>query len=130
MSDCVSDTHPLYWYLTARPTLGENARAAFSAAEQGQAILYIPSIVVAELYYVNVKLGQPLNFAQEFQRLATAGQFRFVDFKATEVLQFDALSAIPEMHDRIVVGVARALGLPLLTRDQAILNSGVVQTIW
>ena len=78
---------------------------------------------------MNVNLGQPLNFAQEFQRLATAGQFRFVDFKATDVLQYDALSAIPEMHDRIVVGVARALGLPLLTRDQTILSSGVVQTI-
>lgn len=92
--------------------------------------IYIPSIVVAELHYVDVKLGRPLNFTQEFQRLATAGQFRFVDFKATDVLQFDALSAIPEMHDRIVVGVARALGLPLLTRDQAILDSDVVQTIW
>jgi hypothetical protein len=34
VSDCVADTHALYWYLTARPTLGDNARAAFSAAEQ------------------------------------------------------------------------------------------------
>jgi PIN domain nuclease of toxin-antitoxin system len=130
VSDYVADTHALFWYLTAQPRLGEHARAAFIAAEQGQAILYIPSIVVAELYYVNVKLGQPLNFPHEFQRLATAGQFRFVDFTATDVLQFDALSAIQEMHDRIVVGVARALGLPLLTSDRAILTSGVVQTIW
>jgi PIN domain nuclease of toxin-antitoxin system len=130
VSDCVSDTHALYWYLTARPTLGENARAALLAAEQGQAIVYIPSIVIAELYYLNAKLGQPLNFAQEFQRLAAAGQFRFVDFGAIDVLRFDALLAISEMHDRIIVGVAHVLGLPLLTRDQEILNSGVVQTIW
>jgi predicted nucleic acid-binding protein len=63
VSNCVSDTHALYWYLTAHPTLGENARAAFLAAEQGQVIVYIPSIVIAELYYVNDKLGQPLDFA-------------------------------------------------------------------
>jgi predicted nucleic acid-binding protein len=130
VSDCVSDTHALYYYLTAGPRLGENARAALLAADQGQAIVYIPSIVIAELYYLNIKLGQPLDFAQELHKLAAAGQFWFVDFKATDVLRFDALSAIPEMHDRIVVGVAHALGLPLLTRDQAILNSGVVQTIW
>jgi hypothetical protein len=74
--------------------------------------------------------GPTIELWAGFQRFATAGQFRFVDFKATDVLQFDALLAIPEMHDRIVVGVARALGLPLLTRDQSILHSGVVQTIW
>jgi PIN domain nuclease of toxin-antitoxin system len=130
VSDCVSDTHALYWYLTAGPTLGGNARAALLAAEQGQALVYIPSIVIAELYYLNVKLGQPLNFAQEFRRLTVAGQFRFVDFTATDVLRFDELSAIPEMHDRIIAGVAHTLGLPLLTRDQDILNSGVVQTLW
>jgi PIN domain nuclease of toxin-antitoxin system len=130
VSDCVADTHALFWYLTARPRLGEHARAAILAGEQGRAIVYIPSIVIAELYYVNVKLGQPLNFAQEFQKLAAAGQFRFVDFQATDVLRFDALSAIPEMHDRVVVGVAQTLGLPLLTRDQAIIDSGIVQTIW
>jgi PIN domain nuclease of toxin-antitoxin system len=130
VSDCVSDTHALYWYLTAGPTLGENARAALLAAEQGQALVYIPSIVIAELYYLNAKLGEPLNFAQEFQRLVSAGQFRFIDFRTIDVLRFDAHSAIPEMHDRIIVGVAHALGLPLLTRDQEILNSGVVQTIW
>jgi predicted nucleic acid-binding protein len=55
--------------------LGENARAAFIAAEQGQAILYIPSIVVAELYYVNVKLGQPLNFGQDFKGLPQQASF-------------------------------------------------------
>jgi PIN domain nuclease of toxin-antitoxin system len=126
VSDCVSDTHALYWYLTARPTLGENARAAFLAAEQGQAFVYIPSIVIAEPYYLNAKLGQPLNFAQEFQRLSAAGQFRFVNFRAVDVLRFDGLSAIPEMHDRMIAGVAHMLGLPLLTQDQGILNSGLV----
>ncbi len=130
MSDCVADTHALYWYLTARPTLGAKAQATFLAGEQGRAIIYIPSIVIAGLYYLNVKLGRPLDFAQEFQRLAAAGQFRFVDFRAADVLHFDALSANPEMHDRIVAGVAYALGLPLLTRDQVMVDSGIVQTLW
>jgi predicted nucleic acid-binding protein len=122
--------HALYWYLTARPTLGAKAQAAFLAGEQERVIIYIPSIVIAELYCLNLKLGRPLDFAQEFQRLAAARQYRFVDFRAADVLHFDALSAIPEMHNRIVTGVAYALGLPLLTRDQAIDDSGIVQTLW
>jgi PIN domain nuclease of toxin-antitoxin system len=130
VSDCVADTHALFWYLTAHPALGDNARAMLQAAEQGQGLVYIPSIVMAELYYLNVKLGQPLVFHQDYQRLAGAGQFRFVDFRATDVLQFDAFAAIPEMHDRIIVGVAYTLRLPILTRDQTISNSGLVQSIW
>ena len=130
MSDWVVDTHALYWYLTASPTLGANAQAAFLDGEQGRAVIYIPSIVIAELYFLNVKLGRPLDFAQEFQKLVAAGQFRFVDFCAVDVLRFDALSAIPEMHDRIIAEVAHVMGLPLLTRDQAIIDSRVVQTVW
>jgi predicted nucleic acid-binding protein len=130
VSDCVTDTHALYWYLTANPSLGADAKAAFLSGEQGLAVIYIPSIVIAELYYLNVKYGQPLDFAQEYQRLAGAGQFRFVDFRAVDVLRFDALSIISEMHDRIIAGVAYAMGLPLLTYDTEIIGSRVVQTIW
>ena len=130
MSDYVTDTHALYWYLTASPKLGVNAQAAFLAGEQGQTLIYIPSIVLAELYFLNIKYNQPLLFAQEYERLTGSGQFRFVEFCAVDVLCFDALTAIPEMHDRMIAGVAHALQLPLLTRDGEIVASGIIQTIW
>ena len=130
MNAYVADTHALYWYLTAGPKLGANALAAFLEGEQGQARIYIPCIVLAELYYLNVKYGRPLDFLQEYERLATGGQFDFVDFRATDVLRFDALAVIPEMHDRIIAGVAYDLKISCFTRDPAIVNSGLVQTIW
>jgi PIN domain nuclease of toxin-antitoxin system len=130
VSDYVTDTHALYWYLTASPKLGANARVAFLTGEQGQARIYVPSIVLAELYYLNAKYNHPLEFAQEYQKLTTAGQFHFVDFRAADVLHFDILATIQEMHDRIIAGVAYAMSLTLLTRDTAIVESRVVQTIW
>ena len=130
MSDYVTDTHALYWYLTASPKLGTHAQAAFLEGEHGQARIYVPSIVLAELYYLNVKYHQPLVFAQEYERLAGSGQFHFVEFRAADVLRFDALAVIPEMHDRMIVGVAHARQLPLLTRDNEIVASGIIQTIW
>ncbi|MGE0822638.1 MAG: hypothetical protein AB7G75_21830 [Candidatus Binatia bacterium] len=102
MREYVTDTHALYWYLTASPKLGANAQAAFFAGEQGQAHIHVPSIVLAELYYLNIKYHQPLVFAHEYERLTDSGQFFFVDFRATDVLRFDALAAIPEMHDRMI----------------------------
>ena len=130
MLEYVADTHALLWYLLKSSQLGENASIVFDAADQGQARILIPAIVLAELYYVNVKLKQPLDFMQELTRLRMAIQFQFVDLLADDVQQFDRLAAVPEMHDRIIVGVALARNCPCLTRDVSITNSGLVRVIW
>lgn len=130
MDEYIADTHALFWYLTRLPRLGTNALEAFRQGERGEARIYVPGIVVAELYYLNEKLGQPLDFADEFARIDSAWQFAFVDFGARDVLHFESLRAIPEMHDRIIAGVALSLGCPCLTRDPAIVGSGLITTIW
>lgn len=130
MPDYVTDTHALYWYLTANPLLGPNAQQIFLTAEQGRAIVHIPSIVLAELYYLNVKHQRPLEFSQEYQRLAEAGQFRFIDFQASAITHFDTLSAIPEMHDRLIACAAYELNCPLLTKDPTSIQSEIIDTVW
>ena len=105
-------------------------QAVFLDGEQGHARIYVPSIVLAELYYLNVKYNQPLVFAQECERLTESGQFYFVEFRAADVLRFDVLAAIPEMHDRIIAGLARRLEAPILTSDRAITASGIVEVVW
>ncbi len=50
MNDYVADTHALYWYLTNSPLLGANASQAFNETDNGNALIYIPVIVLAELY--------------------------------------------------------------------------------
>jgi PIN domain nuclease of toxin-antitoxin system len=130
LTEYVADTHAFFWYLTAMPQLGANALNAFRAGEQGQARIYLPSIVLAELYYLNEKLKRPLDFAQEFARIKSGAQFSFVSFTAEDVMRFEAPSAIPEMHDRMIAGVALQRNCPCLTRDSFIVNSGIVQTVW
>jgi len=39
-------------------------------------------------------------------------------------------SAVPELADRIIAATAFAFDLPLITKDQRITDSGVVQTVW
>ena len=112
------------------PQLGSKALEVFRAGEVGKARIVIPSIVLAELYYLNVKVGQPISFAEEVARLKNSAQFVFVDFTVEDVLRFDQLAIIPEMHDRIIAGVALARQCPCLSRDPYIVNSGIVQAIW
>ncbi len=68
----VADNHALFWYLTNSSLLGKNASAAFDEADDGNATIYIPAIVLAEFYYLNIKLGSPLVFADVFQKLSEA----------------------------------------------------------
>lgn len=62
MDEFVADTHALIWYFTDSKRLGRGASRAFQAADLGQAIIHIPVIALAEIYYANVKLGFPIDF--------------------------------------------------------------------
>jgi PIN domain nuclease of toxin-antitoxin system len=126
----VSDTHAFYWYLVDSPRLGPQADQAFNEADQGAAVIFVPAIVLAELYYMNVKLGRQLDFPSTLQHLQHSGQFVLLPFLPEETAEFEADQPVPEMHDRIIVGVARRLNAPLLTRDSQIVRSGLVVTVW
>ena len=46
------------------------------------------------------------------------------------VLAASEVDDVPELHDRIIVGTAKWLGVPLLTRDEVMQASRHVHTIW
>ena len=52
----VVDTHALWWYLTTPERLSAAVSAVFRLVETGRPTLIVPAIVVAELYYLSVKL--------------------------------------------------------------------------
>ena len=126
----LTDTHALYWYFINSPRLGAQANLAFDEADQGQALLYVPAIVLAELYYLNKKHGAPLDFAAVLAQLQQSAQFVLLSFDANDVLDFEKHAAVPEMHDRMIVGAALRLGAACLTCDGQIMRSGLVSTIW
>jgi hypothetical protein len=88
----------------------------------------VSSIVLAELYYLTVKLEKQDLFPRFYERAASTYQLE--PFEPVDVLEFEACAAVPEMHDRIIAVLARRLGVPCLTRDSLIAASGVAQTVW
>lgn len=130
MNDYVVDTHSLFWYLIASPKLGPNAKAAFDEAKNGAAFIHISAIVLAELYYLNAKYSSPLNFANELKKFEAGSQFVLTPLEPDDVSEFDLDIRISEMHDRIIVGLARRLDAPLITIDKNIAESDLVKVIW
>ena len=122
MKDYVADTHALFWYLSAHRNLGSMAALAFEEGEDGDAMIHVPFIVLAELFYLNVKLGNPIDFRAKFDELERSAQFLLTPSEPEDVLDFDTDSTVSEMHDRIIVGLVRRLNVPLLTADQNIIE--------
>lgn len=130
MNRYVIDTHALFWYLTGSPRLSVAAKAVFEEGIAQTAILVIPVIVLAELYYLNEKAGRPLDFAKEYARIENSSQFEILSLHAQDVVDFAKDTSIVEMHDRMIAGVARRLNAACVSRDRNITASTQIKVIW
>ena len=126
----VVDTNALIWHLTKNARLSERVQAIFAAAARDDTSLVISAIVIAELYYANKKWRLFDDGDRVLSELLRQPYCEFVPFVAADVLDFTRDGAVPEMHDRIVAGLARRLGVPLPTTDHAIGLAGVVRVEW
>jgi PIN domain nuclease of toxin-antitoxin system len=133
MPDVVTDTHGLIWYLEDSPLLGPRARETFHACDRGEIVVYIPTICLVEIVYLQDKGRIPaeLKMQLDAELQASTSGLVLVDLTA-EVANAVARvprSEVPDMPDRIIAATALHLGLPLISRDRKIQLSGV-NTIW
>lgn len=57
-------------------------------------------------------------------------QVSLVPLRAEDVAEFDLDADAPEMHDRIVTGLARRLKVGLISVDRKIAGHGKVEIVW
>jgi len=130
MADYVTDTHGLLWYFTYPQRLGLQAAAAFAEVDAGNANLFVPVIVLAEIIFAIESGRFQAQFDPMLSGLQAISNVRIVDLSLARTLDLRTLTAIPEMHDRMIVAEALARNATLITRDQAITASGLVKTVW
>jgi hypothetical protein len=90
----------------------------------------ISAIVVAELFYLDRKNAISDDFATIYDTLRSKPYFQLIAFDPDDVLDFARDATVPEMHDRIIAGLARRLNAPLITVDPIITTSGLVEVVW
>jgi PIN domain nuclease of toxin-antitoxin system len=123
----------LIWYLEDSPRLGSDARAAFDACDRGESVIYVPTICLVEIIYLQEKGRIPADLKTQLDTALEAGTTGLILASLTaEVANAVAgvpRSDVPDMPDRIIAATALNLGLPLISRDQAI-HLSAVQTVW
>ena len=133
MNLAVTDTHALIWYATgAQRKLGRGARAVFERADRGDAVIYIPALVLVEMAEAMRRgvLRADEGFSRWSERLLDGRRFIAADLTAAVVREADGLYSIPERGDRLIAATAVHRGCPLLTRDPAITRIRTVTTVW
>ncbi len=128
----VSDTHPFLYYASGRRTrLGRAARRLFERADSGRSLIYLPSIALWESARLAARgrFEVPLRFDHWCRSIEGSRGFSIA---ALEWLDVDAARTLPfaDPYDCLIVGTALRMAMPLITRDEEIIGSRLVETVW
>ena len=129
-NDFMIDTHSLLWAFMRPQKLGESARQVFEAVSNNESNLLIPTIVLAELIFTIENKPIQADLKTILETLQASPNIEFVSLDLQIALHLPNLTAIPEMHDRIIVASALEKQAALITFDKAITESGLVDVIW
>ncbi len=134
MSEYVTDTHALIWHLTGDTRLSPTANAAFTSADNGTAVIWIPGVVLVEVVYLVEKLRFPASLITQMLDLVDPPSDNYaivpLDAGVIRALQTIDRDTVPDMPDRIVAASAQYLGLPLLSKDSNLARVPGISVIW
>ena len=123
----VADAHSWVYYLTGK--LSRKANGVFISVENGEDVMYVSTIALAECLYLSNKGKISLDVKELFNKFEISLNFIPVSFNF-EVVKLLPSIKIKELHDRIIVATSKLLNAKLITKDREIRNSGLVETIW
>ena len=128
----VTDTHPLILHAAGGRGLGRRAAAHFAACERREALVYVPAAVLWETSLLvrvgRVHLGRRL---REFcEDLFSNPAYQPLELTPEQVFLADEARPNNDPFDGLICAAARALGLPLLTRDRSIQEWDLVRAAW
>lgn len=121
----VIDTHSLLWLITDNKKLSRSAKLAVRKASK----VYIPTIVILELFYLMVKFQRKDYFPMLLEDIKRDTKHILVSL---DMFIVEGVIEIPyklEMHDKIIVATALTLNLPLVTKDEQ-MRKLHKKTIW
>jgi predicted nucleic acid-binding protein len=129
MNKYVVDTMALILRIEKR-VLPAQIKKIFTEAEKNNTVLYIPSMVFAEIGYLSERkrIDITLKDVEKYLQMNTSIKQHNVSLYTTQ--KAFEIKDIPELHDRIIAGVAFELDIPVISNDPKMLNSKFINAIW
>jgi PIN domain nuclease of toxin-antitoxin system len=129
----VTDTHPLIWYATGQHRrLSSKALRAFKAADSDRALILVPSVALWEVALL-IRIGRIRlldAFNQWADMLLSKPGFDLVSLDTIIIGEATKFSINDDIFDAAIVATATTRDLPLITKDQGIFESGLVEVFW
>ena len=128
----VTDTHALIHHVTDRKKLARRARIAFDRADRGLNMIVVPFTVLEEILLLTEvgKVQIPLPFRDFVISLEKADNLDLAVNDTAILLEASTFTTMRDPYDRLIIAQARIAGLPLITGDEKIQESGLVRTVW
>ncbi len=114
--------------------LPKSADKAFQDADQGEARIIFPDVVIGEFVYIALKgrlhtKDKNASVLEMLEELETSSHFEQVNMTQEAWKEF-LQSSVRELHDRMIHALARALSADaIITSDEEIRKTGFA-TIW
>lgn len=126
------DTHVVLWLAFSQERMSRTARAAIDKSREGGRGLAISDMSLLELAKVAGKGALELDISVESFLQDVESRFVVLPMNSRVCAKAMALPATfpKDPGDRVIAATALAEGLALITADEHIRNSKVVQTIW
>jgi|FaiFalFF_MnMetaG_3_1042247.scaffolds.fasta_scaffold26933_2 PIN domain nuclease of toxin-antitoxin system len=126
----VLDTHALVWFLEANRRLGKRARSVLLKADTE---IVIPAIVLAESKFLFAKKRIRVDLDTIYRRVITARNCTVYPLDEAVIAK---MPTSLEIHDAMIIATglviqeAQGRGVAIITRDEAIVNAGLIDTLW
>lgn len=126
----LADTVAIVRHLCGHSGLGPQAARILQEADAGVHRVFVSAITLTKVLYLSEARRVPVRLDELVEFVAGSANYEVVPVNADVVLASAEVDDVPELHDRILVGTAKWLGVPILTGDRVIRASRHIETIW
>ncbi len=125
----LADTVAIIRHFANVGKIGKAAKLILQDADSGKNTILISIISIVEILYLSERNKIPLDFEDVRRKLLPLDNYRIVDLDFDIVETAKTVQGL-ELHDRLIVSTSLSLNVPIVTSDQIIKNSGLVDVIW
>ena len=130
MANYIADTHALLWYLTDDKRLSKAVNVIFEETERGEHLIIVPTIVLVESLDVIGKKRVEYDFDLVLKSIGDNENYIVWDLDLEVVQNMIKIKNVSELHDRIIVAIAKICEAGLITKDGEITDAKKVKTKW